>query len=349
MRWRRTSVLSLGLAAALLATPVWAQVIGGTPGDDVLVGTVRDDRVDAGDGADTVSGRAGSDRLYGEGGDDLLHGDAGGDLLSGGVGADHLHGGYGADRMELLGSDVAHGGPQDDVASGAGGDYRVRGGYGADELHAFGPGVQVLHGDAGDDVLEFETQLGTDGRAYGGPGDDYVAAEPGSLRVVGRASLLAGGAGDDLVFGAAAVLDGGAGNDHVSGYAYPGARVELRCGGGYDTAEASDRTLEISADCEHVTILIQAAVGEAVLGTEHHDRVFDATGDETISTLTGNDQVLSGRGSDTVDLGPGDDVFYSDWLQPRPGDVDTITCGSGEDRVFAQTQDVVAHDCEHVG
>ena len=48
---------------------------------------------------------------------------------------------------------------------------------------------------------------------------------------------------------------------------------------------------------------------------------------------------------DTLSGGDGDDVFFVD---NRPATRDTVSCGGGFDRVAADTEDVVAPDCEQV-
>jgi pimeloyl-ACP methyl ester carboxylesterase len=81
------------------AGTLWAAVIPGGPGNDVLRGT------------------SGADKLYGKGGNDRLLGRAGNDLLVGGPGKDVLTGGRGTDRLRCgPGRDTANADRRDRVA-----------------------------------------------------------------------------------------------------------------------------------------------------------------------------------------------------------------------------------------
>ncbi len=84
-------------------------VVAGFGGDDTIYAFAGRDLVCAGSGndhvgggtaADRVFGAAGADRLLGRGGPDLLLGNAGPDLLRGNRGADRLRGGSGSDRCQ---------------------------------------------------------------------------------------------------------------------------------------------------------------------------------------------------------------------------------------------------------
>jgi Ca2+-binding RTX toxin-like protein len=68
-------------------------------------------------------------------------------------------------------------------------------------------------------------------------------------------------------------------------------------------------------------------------------------GDKSLVGDSGNDVVLGGRSSDSILGGPG-----NDWVAPLndPAYADVLTCGSGFDRVLADSKDVVAADCEKV-
>lgn len=64
--------------------------IGGTQGDDLLIGTYLADRINGGDGDDDI---------YGGGGADILIGGLGNDYIDSGIGADYIIGGAGDDAM----------------------------------------------------------------------------------------------------------------------------------------------------------------------------------------------------------------------------------------------------------
>jgi hypothetical protein len=57
----------------------------------------------------------------------------------------------------------------------------------------------------------------------------------------------------------------------------------------------------------------------------------------------GNDRIAGGPGQDQIDGGGG-----SDRIGALDGEVDTITCGAGNDVVRADPSDSVASDCEQV-
>jgi hypothetical protein len=97
---RRSLGVLLALTVLAFAGTIWAAVLPGGPGNDVLRGT------------------SGADKLYGRGGNDRLLGRAGNDLLVGGPGKDVLTGGRGTDRLTCgPGRDMANADRKDKVAS----------------------------------------------------------------------------------------------------------------------------------------------------------------------------------------------------------------------------------------
>ena len=60
-----------------------------------------------------------------------------------------------------------------------------------------------------------------------------------------------------------------------------------------------------------------------------------------------NDALLGADGNDTFVGGPGDDIIYAHLYESRRGK-DTVSCGSGNDEVVANQNDVVDPDCEVV-
>lgn len=73
--------------------------IGGTDGDDVLVGTAGHDEICGFGGDDTIRGGRHGDWIVGGDGDDRIEGGQGGDRVFGGAGADVLAGGSGKDHL----------------------------------------------------------------------------------------------------------------------------------------------------------------------------------------------------------------------------------------------------------
>ena len=91
---------------------------------------------------------------------------------------------------------------------------------------------------------------------------------------------------------------------------------------------------------------------DTITGDDGNDTLFGGGGDDQMSGGDGNDRMsggpgndvlLGGLGLDRLDGGDGDDD-----LRSRDGLTDVVTCGSGFDRVDADTVDQIADDCEAV-
>ncbi|TWC34957.1 Ca2+-binding RTX toxin-like protein [Pseudomonas sp. SJZ079] len=178
-------------------------VLGGTPGNDILIagssdddtvyGDAGDDWIDGGYGNDTLLGGAGHDIIVDIGGDDVIHGDDGNDVIQGGPGLNLILGGYGQDFI-ITGEDAseAFGGPGNDFILGSraneqdigneGDDWLETGtadGAPGDNFDPFGRdtviGNDVFIGDAGPD--KFNGEGGDDIMVgSGGEGDRYIGA-----------------------------------------------------------------------------------------------------------------------------------------------------------------------------
>src|SRR5215218_5513619 len=95
-----------------------------------------------------------------------------------------------------------------------------------------------------------------------------------------------------------------------------------------------------------------------LVGGSGNDVLYGGRGSDVILGNTGNDflignDFLSGNAGeyshpviDTLSGGEGNDVFPVD---NDPAGKDVVTCGSGFDRVFADSKDMLAPDCEKVG
>ncbi len=75
------------------------ETVGGSAGNDVIVGSDGPNHLWGGDGNDVIHGLGGDDRLSGDNGDDTIDGGAGNDVLTGGCMTDTLIGGPGADTF----------------------------------------------------------------------------------------------------------------------------------------------------------------------------------------------------------------------------------------------------------
>jgi Ca2+-binding RTX toxin-like protein len=240
-----------------------ADVLHGTPGNDVILGLGGDDvvrggkgndRICSGDGADSIRGGPGSDRIDGNADADTIAAGGGRDLANGGSGNDSIGGGSGRDSL------VGQGGA--DVLDGGGGRDRVtyflaRGDVRANLAthRASGEGldtlvhVEDLEGSPYDDVL-----VGDVGRNEidGGNGSDVLLGSDGADRLLGGRGddRLRGGAGADVLDDSlrvaqgvfpdtgADLLSGGPGDDRLRGRDEVRANDTLHGGVGDDGCSA---------------------------------------------------------------------------------------------------------------
>ncbi|MGW5960716.1 cadherin-like domain-containing protein [Methylorubrum thiocyanatum] len=262
-------------------------LIGGTDGDDLILGTPCADDIAAGAGDDNVDARGGDD------------------LVEAGSGNDHVIAGDG--------SDTVLGGPGDDVVFAGAGADRVSGGAGHDRL--FGEaGDDLLFGEAGDDLLD-----GGEGRDIldGGDGDDLLLGGEGNDSLYGAAGAddLSGGAGADVLVGEAGddrlqggegadILLDGAGRDLVSCeagddviiLALDGAADTVDGGAGWDTLDLSAATVDLVADLRNETLSAPELGIDRIASIE---AIIAGSGDDRF-VVGGRDLVLTGGGGGDV-------------------------------------------------
>lgn len=253
--------------------------IGGSDGDDVLVGSPCADDIDGGDGNDnidsgagndTVSGGTGEDHIVANAGNDTIFGGDGDDIVFGGTGKDHISGGDGDDRLfGEAGDDIIFGDAGNDYLSGGDGDDYLAGGEGND----------VVMGDAGDDVMN------------GGDGNDELHGGAGN-------DTLVDGRGEDYVFG-------GKGNDLVVASA-DGEDDVLDGGDGCDTLDYSTTSQGIVVDL----------VSETACGVEIGEDTI--TGFETVRGGAGDDHFIAGEKPMVFIGGGGDNMFEFQPLPVTP-------------------------------
>jgi hypothetical protein len=178
-------------------------VLGGTAGNDILLGgrgmdtiwgDAGNDRIDAGDEADQVHGGDGDDIITDHGtvagGADFLRGDEGNDVISGGAGNDVLFGGGGNDFI-VTGNDFT------EVFAGRGDDF-ILGGNGPDGLMG-NEGNDWIEGGEGFDGLSGEnsqlffnsTIVGHDVLNGNGNDTDYDGESGDDIMIQGPASSAA--------------------------------------------------------------------------------------------------------------------------------------------------------------
>ncbi len=98
---------------------------------------------------------------------------------------------------------------------------------------------------------------------------------------------------------------------------------------------------------------LQGAGGPDTLrGLAGNDRLLAGSGNDRLYGGPGHDRLVGGAGNDLLQGGTGRDLFDAgsgnDTAQARDRSVDTIRCGPGRDKVFADRRDRVARDCETV-
>jgi len=160
---------------------------------------------------------------------------------------------------------------------------------------------------------------------------------PDTLRGTNGADNLLGKGGNDVLYalGGRDNLLGGEGNDWV-------------LGGNKRSVQGGDKTLVGGPGNDGV----EGGLGsDTLLGASGNDFADGGPGSDNISGGEGNDFVVDGerRGSagatDILTGGEGKDVLDA---ASKPAGRGLLTCGRGFDRALADTEDVVAPDCEKV-
>ncbi|HTI80649.1 MAG TPA: calcium-binding protein, partial [Acetobacteraceae bacterium] len=213
-------------------------VINGLGGDDVInasgFGTAMLLTENGGDGNDVLLGGAGNDTLSGGAGDDVLIGGAGQDVLDGGTGNNILIQDGGAPLAAFAPGAAA---PTPQLLEGTGGNDQVKATLSGGKVHISGlaapanldagtPGLVVLNGLAGDDVIDASGVTASTMRFIlnGGDGND----------------VLHGGSGDDVLNGGVGadrfVFSGSNGTDTITDFQAGVDKIDIS---GYGAALAS--------------------------------------------------------------------------------------------------------------
>ncbi len=319
-------------------------VLGGTPGNDVLIagdsdddtvyGDAGNDRIDGGYGNDQLFGGTGDDIITDIGGDDVIHGEDGNDVIQGGNGLNLILGQAGqdfiitgedlADTSGGLGNDFILGSKANEFARGGEGDDWIQGGsadgVAGDNFDPFGNdpinGNDVFMGDGGPDNFDGEG------------GDDIMIGSPS------EADRFIGFSGYDW----ATFKDDPAGvtiglNSRLRFFdqpAVPGstasilARLDL-----VEGLSGSSHADFLSGDDSTAALLavagakgsvltnfdlisgLRAFVGSAGFGA-------DGIGGTADDKFDGGNIVLGGAGSDVIEGRGGDDLIDGDkWLNVR--------------------------------
>ena len=169
--------------------------------------------------------------------------------------------------------------------------------------------------------------------------DDWEADESGSERPV--AVSLAGGADDGR----------------------PGEGDDIR---NVERIVSHAASTLVGTDAPEDLEVFQVDEPSTISGLGGNDVLRGSNGADTIDGGAGDDDIDAGYGDDTITGGPGRDrisadlrsggcgplwcdlPFGNDTIYARDGEADSISCGSGQDTVYADAVDVVAGDCEQV-
>ena len=307
-------------------------VLGGSEGNDTLMGDRGidtlwgdggNDRLDAGSESDQVFGGDGDDIITDPFGDDLLRGDDGNDVISGGPGLDILFGGGGndfitgnTDPKQVFagrGDDFVLGGSAADDLMGNEGDDWIEGGEGFDGIS--GENSQLFFNSTivGHDVLNGQ---GNDTDYDAENGDDIMVEGPGIQRNNGMDGFdwaiekgNPNAADDDLGirifdtrpalilrdrFDSVEGLSGWKNNDILTGAA------KLILGENFNNG------------------LTQAGVDRIAGLRELLGIAPGAPDDVVLSPTIGEEIILGGAGSDVITGNLGDDIIDGDaWLNVR--------------------------------
>lgn len=143
------------------------------------------------------------------------------------------------------------------------------------------------------------------------------------LRCLGRRVTHAGTSARDRLRGTRRwdVIAGRAGADRISGFRGAG----WLCGDG-------------GADA-----LRGGAGADRLHGGAGNDTLFAGVGRDRLTGGRGRDRLHGHRGRDSIRGGPGNDL-----IRVRDGERDSVSCGSGRDRVIADRRDRTGRDCERV-
>ncbi len=184
-------------------------VMGGTEGNDILVGGKGDDTFWGDGGNDTIEGGEGNDFHFGGAGNDIITDEFGDDEIRSGAGDDVVNAGQGFNLIITdTGSDFVWGGPDfdemllgqdNDFGHGSVGGGMIMGGEGDDWLEGGGSN-NLLLGDNGDLVQGLPVKRSVDSTIVGhdvligGPGNDDFDAETGD-------DIMISGSGTNKYFG----------------------------------------------------------------------------------------------------------------------------------------------------
>lgn len=291
--------LSFNDVLAMLNVSEEAEILHGSPGDDVLSGTEKDSTLYGREGNDVLTGGAGSDQLYGEAGDDKLDGGADRDWLYGGEG-----------NNSYL------------VTSGMGLDNAVGASLAvANDTVVFAPGIRpedvsVQLGDARG--IDLAGDVGYDSLIIGIGGNDALILRTDSWDDLGRGALQHFRFADGTEWTLADVI----------AHADSGKIGWQRRSSGDSTTVIGSQADDVIYDYTGESVTVQTRGNDDDVHLEAgNDRVSAGSGDDNVSSGAGDDLIAGEAGNDNINAGAGDDVIV---FNHGDGN-DTLYAGEGTD------------------
>jgi Ca2+-binding RTX toxin-like protein len=259
-----------------------------------------------------------------------------------------LHGGAGNDRLS---ASIATGISNATTIFGDAGDDRLVGGSGPADLHGGDGNDTLLGGSGGARMLG---EAGSD-RLFGGPGNDTEDGGDGT-------DALGGDPDGFDTDGGADILNGGPGTDSVDYYEWGGG-VSVSLDGAADDGSPGEGD-NVGSDIEQI---VGSPGNDTLTGGPGPDVINGEQGNDVISGGAGNDTLTGEAGDDRISGGPGSDTVVADTsscgllagcpagndvVDVADGELDSVNCGPGADRVTADVVDALASDplgnCEQV-
>ena len=269
--------------------------IYGDAGNDIINAGSDKDTIYGGDGNDTITSNGDSDKIYGGNGNDYI--DAGDDFdtIDGGAGNDNIYGGDGNDTIK--------GGSGNDNIYGGGGVNTMYGGKGDDHIYVESDSLvtdnNLVHGDAGNDIIEVEKGYGN--RIYGDAGNDYFTVYADATY-----NEIYGGKGNDTITvnGLNNEVDAGAGNDVININAH---YCEVEAGAGNDIINIKGANIDVEGGAGNDTYNFNGGIAdvEDSAGNDKYivDSLLNPTNKYIIDDSKGKDTLVINYNKDDIELG----------------------------------------------
>jgi Ca2+-binding RTX toxin-like protein len=176
--------------------------------------------------------------------------------------------------------------------------------FGRTPTHTLTQDDSHYRGGNGNDVIAVYANYTT---VYGGPGNDRICVFHG-----GGGSIF-GGRGNDRIKGRAVIISGDAGNDviHANNVSYSRAphSVHVDLAAGTATGWGRDRLIGVNdvAGSAHPDVLKGTSSADDLSGGPGNDRLVGRGGADTLRDDAGRDVSVGGGGKDLLFDGPGND------------------------------------------